>query len=118
VSAETCFYCRRLVYPRGSIEVRDDPYCLRTRDHMLPKHLGKQLHNNIVYACHGCNAIKNGFPLEVFMFFIRSQTTHKPVPQLMREMRQFAHDLTVYGLEMARREALDARQVVDLRRVA
>lgn len=108
-----CCYCRRLMFPAGSPEVRADPDCQQTRDHVIPRSLDRvrlDVAKNIGPSCHGCNQLKGDAPAEVLMWFLR-----QPRPEggskdtLRREFRQFCFALTLAGFKAARRDALSRR---------
>jgi hypothetical protein len=68
-----CEYCERLCFRKGSKKALADPFCIGTRDHVIPKMLRTQESfdavespDNIVLSCSACNQIKHDAPPEPF----------------------------------------------------
>lgn len=107
-----CAYCDRAVFPLGSAEVRADPSCQATKDHVLPQiwHAagnGVRSAANTVTACTGCNGVKGPYPEEPFRFFV-AQARGTPL-FTAAEFRKFIFALAVAGFRAAHRDAISAR---------
>lgn len=103
-----CAYCERPVFPAGSPEVRADPTCQATKDHVLPQIWhdsgnGVRSVANSVTACVGCNGVKGHYPEEPFRFFLAET---RGTPRFNHaEFRRLIFGLALAGFKAAYRDA-------------
>lgn len=96
---ESCAYCGCAVHQAGSAAVLANPYCQRTRDHIVPAMMGTAYlsSDNVVVCCRACNDIKANYPYEVFAYFMR-HTKSQPLGQRRLAINQFVYSLARVGL--------------------
>lgn len=105
----SCAYCGRRVFAAGTPEVRADPTCLTTKDHVLPMLFGQPGNGvtaavNIVTACSGCNNVKGSYPEEPFRYFLAET---RGTPRFNHaEFKRFIFGLALAGFRAARRDAI------------
>lgn len=107
-----CHYCRCKVYPAHSMEVRHNPGCQSTKDHIIPRSLGvvpDEDRHRVVIACRDCNDIKADAPADQFVFWLR-QEIRGGKTQRTKHFREFRALLSIAGFEAAKREVLRARR--------
>lgn len=94
MAAERCFYCKRVLLPKGSPLV-----CGRiaTKDHFKPKALRRR-HDEEKYvtSCLDCNTMKGHTPPEVFQAFVNAFGTD--IHDNKRSYLAFCYDLMLAGL--------------------
>jgi 5-methylcytosine-specific restriction endonuclease McrA len=123
-----CSYCDVLCYPRTSKKGVKDPFCVGTRDHVLPKSLLKEAgipkfgpEVELVLACNACNQIKGSAPPEAFRAW-RKDFRDPGVSENKRQFNVFIFGLTEIGWRKVRDDAAwgpPARTIAELvRKVA
>lgn len=108
-----CCFCNALMFPAGSPEVRADPFCQQTREHMIPQSIDKKRLNvkaNLRPSCHGCNDMKGDAPWQIYAWFVRQPGIMQMArPQRRQQFRSFVYACALAGFTAARRDVLKHR---------
>jgi hypothetical protein len=90
-----CFYCGVTTFPtklwnKDKVKLR-----LRTRDHIIPlAKRGRNVAENIVFACHKCNSSKGMMELSEFADSVKSEYTKSQVFKLIEYVNTTHHILS------------------------
>jgi hypothetical protein len=114
-STGRCCFCRVLMFPAGSPEVRADPDCLQTREHMIPQSIGPDrerlnIPTNMKPSCHGCNNAKGSAPWQLWAWFIRQPgIAEMGKPARRQSFHTFVYGCALAGFTAAKRQVLNGR---------
>lgn len=108
-----CCFCHQLMFPAGSRQVRADPFCQQTREHMIPQSINRARLNvraNLKPSCAGCNDLKGTAPWQIYAWFVRQPG----VLQLDRAKRRqqfasFVYACALAGFTAAKRDVMGRR---------
>lgn len=104
-----CAHCGTMTYGHGTPEVRINPGCKATRDHIIPRATGLNAPGRphaTVLACEDCNQIRGDAPVDVFRFWLRKNTTGTGARKArMQAFRQFRLALEMCGFNAVTSDA-------------